>query len=45
LNRPLKRLLALTGSVLLGTLGAIALGSPAQAHHNTISAGKVCANG
>ncbi|GIH04475.1 hypothetical protein Rhe02_25420 [Rhizocola hellebori] len=41
----MKRLLALTGSVVLGTLGAVALGSPAQAHHNTITAGAVCANG
>ena len=45
MNRPLKRLLGFTGAVLLGTLGAVALGSPAQAHHNTITAGAVCANG
>ncbi len=43
MNRPLKRLLALTGSVFLGTLGAVVLGSPAQAHHNTITASAACA--
>ncbi len=45
MNRPLKRLLGLAGSVVLGTFGAVALVSPAQAHHNTITAGSVCADG
>ncbi|WP_117211860.1 LPXTG cell wall anchor domain-containing protein [Allorhizocola rhizosphaerae] len=42
MNRPTKRLLALAGSALVGAFGAIALASPAQAHHNDLVGKGVC---
>lgn len=43
MNRPLlRRLLAVTGSAALGLMGAVALASPAQAHHTTISGVAQC---
>src|SRR5690349_10168413 len=42
-KRPLfRRLLAVTGSAALGLMGAVALASPAQAHHTTISGVAQC---
>lgn len=38
----MKRLLALTGSALVGAFGAIALASPAQAHHTDVIGQGVC---
>lgn len=42
LNPPIKRLLALTGSVVAGLLGVVVLASPAQAHHPLVSGTAVC---
>ncbi len=42
MNRPTKRLLALAGSALLGTFAAVALATPAQAHHADLIGQGVC---
>ncbi|GIG02771.1 LPXTG cell wall anchor domain-containing protein [Catellatospora citrea] len=43
MKRPIfRRLLAVTGSMTLGLMGAVALGSPAQAHHTTITGVAEC---
>ncbi|GAA1377654.1 LPXTG cell wall anchor domain-containing protein [Catellatospora chokoriensis] len=44
MKRPIfRRLLAVTGSVALGLMGAVALGSPAQAHHPELEPVAICA--
>lgn len=42
MKRPFTRLLALAGSVALGLVGAVALASPASAHHTTVTGTAVC---
>lgn len=42
MNPPIKRLLALAGSVVAGLFGAIVLASPAQAHHLDYSGRAAC---
>jgi LPXTG-motif cell wall-anchored protein len=42
LNPPIKRLLALAGSIVAGLFGTIVLASPAQAHHPIISGWAAC---
>lgn len=42
MNRHTKRLLALAGSALVGAFGAVALASPAQAHHPEITGTSKC---
>ncbi|MEU6859484.1 hypothetical protein AB0B28_11515 [Glycomyces sp. NPDC046736] len=43
MNRTLKRVLALTGSVALGLAGAVTFASAAQAHHVELKGSSVCA--
>lgn len=42
MNRTLKRVLGLAGSVALGVAGAVAVGSAAQAHHPEITGSAIC---
>ncbi|SDD20006.1 LPXTG cell wall anchor domain-containing protein [Glycomyces harbinensis] len=43
MNRTLKRVLGLTGSVMLGVAGAVTFASAAQAHHVELEGTAVCA--
>jgi LPXTG-motif cell wall-anchored protein len=43
MNRTLKRVLALTGSVALGLAGAVTFASAAQAHHTVLEGSSACA--
>ncbi|MDA1358034.1 LPXTG cell wall anchor domain-containing protein [Glycomyces luteolus] len=43
MNRTLKRVLGLSGSVVLGLAGAVTFASAAQAHHPTVSGFSTCA--
>jgi LPXTG-motif cell wall-anchored protein len=45
MNRTLKRVLGLAGSVALGVTGAVTFASAAQAHHPEISGSAVCVDG
>ncbi|MCH7232409.1 LPXTG cell wall anchor domain-containing protein [Glycomyces sp. L485] len=42
MNRTLQRVLGLAGSVALGVVGAVAIGSAAQAHHTTVKSSTDC---
>jgi LPXTG-motif cell wall-anchored protein len=44
-QRPVSRLLALAGSIFLGLAGAVALATPASAHHTTITGEATCVSG
>jgi LPXTG-motif cell wall-anchored protein len=45
MNRTLKRVLGLTGSVMLGLAGAVTFASAAQAHHPVVTGNAVCVEG
>ncbi|GAB3223147.1 hypothetical protein GCM10027447_10570 [Glycomyces halotolerans] len=43
MNRTLRRVLGLTGSVVVGLAGAVTFASAAQAHHTTVTSTTTCA--
>jgi LPXTG-motif cell wall-anchored protein len=45
MNRTLKRVLGLTGSVMLGVAGAVTFASAAQAHHPVVNGEAECVDG